>query len=78
MHVHEHRLHIVVQNDVARCDERHRRHEHLVAVVPTMPFLERRQRDVQGARPAIAKHRELAVMLLGEPCLEFLGERAVR
>ena len=66
LHVHEHRLHLVMQHDVAGGDEGHRRNDDFVTILPAMPFLEGGQRDVQGTGAAVAKDRVFAVVQRGE------------
>jgi hypothetical protein len=77
VHVREHRLHPVMQDDVGRRHEGHRRHDDLVAVLPPIFLLQSLQGDVQGGRAGVEEHGVLGVMLLGEARLEAPVERPV-
>src|SRR5216684_807427 len=78
LNVHEHRAHLVVEYYVAGGDERHRWHEDLVVVFPTIDLFQRANSDVQRASAAVAEEGVARLVDVCEHPLETLGEGPVR
>ncbi len=74
----EHRREAVVEDDVRRRDERHGGHQHLVAVLPAVPLLERGERHLERARAAVQHEPVRAAVQRGDLVLELCHHRAGR
>jgi hypothetical protein len=70
-------LHAVVDDDVRGGDEGGGGNQHLVAVTPAVALPESGQRDLEGARPAVAEHRVGATVQASELGFEALAVRPI-
>ena len=53
--VDKYRFEVIANDDVGRCDEGKRRHDHLIAVLPSIVDLQSIDRDLQRAGSAVGK-----------------------
>ena len=77
IYIDDHGFQVVMEDHIEGRNKCHGWDDDFVAIVPFMDFLERGNRDVEGAGAAVAHNPKLTAMDLGECFLESLAHWSV-